>query len=178
MSGNEFCGWTTELPPDRLQSIAVMRNSLVPLVHALRTDCVMALHLPAHGLLHSIVGAFYSVYNYYGYGFVESVYCGGMEYELTDRGHHVAREVAIAIEYKGRHVAWQRIDMLVDGKVIVEIKATELLPPYAKRQLVNYLRATPMKTGLLLYFGPRARFWRIMDVTRAIGGELEPRKEQ
>jgi GxxExxY protein len=123
----------------------------------------MALPLSEPELLHSIVGAFYTVYNYYGYGLAESIYCGALEYELLDRGHCVAREVAIPVSYKERHVAWQRLDMLVDRKVIVEIKATDSLPPYAKRQLLNYLRASHFEIGLLLHFGPNAKFWRMVE---------------
>ena len=123
------------------------------------------------GLIHapitrSINGAFFEVYNYYGYGLSESVYCGALELELMDRGHQVAREVLVEIEYKGRHVAWQRLDMLVDNRVIVEVKATEKLPPYSERQLLNYLRATPFQVGLLLHFGPEAKRYRYVDTVK------------
>src|SRR5438874_13699307 len=87
----------------------------------------------------SIVGAFYTVYNYYGFGLTETVYAGALEYELLDRGHTVVRELAVGVTYKGRHVAWQRLDMVVDNRVILEIKATEILPKFAGRQLINYL---------------------------------------
>ena len=113
--------------------------------------------------VHSIVGAFYGVYNYYGYGLSESVYAGALEHELRLRGHQVVRELAVAVSYKGLHVAWQRLDMVVDDRVIVENKATELLSPAAKPQLVNYLRATRYEVGVLLHFGPRPRFYRFID---------------
>ena len=119
--------------------------------------------LIAAGLTHSIVGAFFAVYNYYGYGLVESVYAGALEYELVDRGHAVVRELAIDVDYKGRHVAWQRLDMVVDNRLILEIKATEKLPSFATRQLVNYLRVSPFRLGLLLHFGPEAKFHRFVD---------------
>jgi GxxExxY protein len=119
--------------------------------------------LLAADLTHSIVGAFFAVYNYYGYGLVESVYAGALEYELVDRGHAVARELAVDVDYKGRHVAWQRLDMVVDNRLILEIKATEKLPLFATRQLVNYLRVSPFRLGLLLHFGPEAKFQRFVD---------------
>jgi GxxExxY protein len=123
--------------------------------------------------VHSIVGAFYTVYNYYGYGLAESVYAGALEYELRDRGHHVAREVAVAIMYKGRHVAWQRLDMVVDGKVVLENKATERIPPYTERQLLNYLYATPFEVGLLFHFGPEPKFYRFVhSQKRSFGRRL------
>jgi hypothetical protein len=122
-------------------------------------------------LVHSIVGGFYAVYNYYGYGFAEGVYAGALECELKARGHRVAREVSIAIEYWGRRVAWQRLDLLVDSKVIVEMKACEVLPRVARQQLLNYLRATPFQVGLLLHFGPRPAFERFVDTRPRHRGE-------
>lgn len=57
----------------------------------------------------------------------------------------------------------QRIDMIVDEKVVVEIKSTPVLPPTAQRQLLNYLRATKLEVALLLHFGPDARFYRLVQ---------------
>src|ERR1043166_8126603 len=98
---------------------------MTPLIHA--------------DLLRSAQDAFLAVYNYYGFGLLESVYCGALELELLDRGHRVAREMMLNVDYKGRHVSWQRVDFLVDDKLIIEVKATEVLPAYAERQLLNYL---------------------------------------
>ena len=111
----------------------------------------------------SILSGFYAVYNYYGYGLAESVYAGALECELIDRGHAVVRELAVDVSYKSRHVAWQRLDMVVDNKIILEIKATETLPSFASRQLINYLRVTSFQLGLLLHFGPEPRFHRFID---------------
>src|SRR6266576_2584160 len=93
------------------------------------------------GLIHApitraINGAFFEVYNYYGYGLSESVYCGALELELMDRGHHVVREVLVEIDYKERHAAWQRLDMIVDNFVFNDTAATEKLPSYSERQLL------------------------------------------
>jgi GxxExxY protein len=97
---------------------------------------------------------FFAVYNYYGYGLSEQVYAGALEHELRDRGHEIVRELAIAIDRQGRYVARQRLDMVVDGRVVVETKATEKLSPAAPMQLVSYLRATAFEVGLLLHCGP------------------------
>lgn len=75
----------------------------------------------------------------------------------------VAREVAVAVDYKGRHVGWQRLDMLVDGKVIVEVKSAEVLPKYAPRQLLSYLRVSRYQVGLVLHFGPEPKYHRFVD---------------
>lgn len=113
--------------------------------------------------VNSIVGAFYRVYNYYGFGLSEAIYAGALEYELGDRGHEVVRELAVRVAYLGRHVAWQRLDMVVDNRVIVEIKATETLSKAASRQVITYLRATVFEVGVLLHFGERPSFDRFVD---------------
>lgn len=102
----------------------------------------------------SVIGAFFEVYNSLGYGFLEHVYSSALEEEVVARGHSVGREVSVAILYKGREIARQRLDMIVDESLVVELKASELLPPTALRQLFNYLRATQLNVGLLFHFGP------------------------
>jgi GxxExxY protein len=111
-------------------------------------------------LTQSVIGAFFEVYNTIGYGFLEHLYCMALERELMERDHAVAREVSVAVTYKGHHLGTQRIDMIVDDRLIVETKATAQLPPFAQRQLFNYLKATRLEVGLLLHFGPTPRFYR------------------
>ena len=113
--------------------------------------------------VHSIVGSFFHVYNYYGYGLSERVYAGALAFELAHRRHVVAREIVINIQYKGRHVAVQRLDMVIDDRVIVEIKAAEKTSDADRMQLISYLRATQFEVGLLLHFGPQSRFERFID---------------
>ena len=108
----------------------------------------------------SIIGAFFAVYNTLGFGFLETVYLAALERELRERGHDVAREVSIRVLYKGEEIAWHRVDMIVDGLVIVEVKSTMNLAPIAGRQLYNYLRATRLEVGLLLHFGPEPELFR------------------
>lgn len=113
--------------------------------------------------VHSIVGGFLAVYNYFGYGFSERVYTGALACELRDRRHVVIRELSIDVRYKGTCVAAQRIDMVIDDRIIVENKAAEKLCPADRMQLINYLRATKFAVGLLLHFGPVPRFERYID---------------
>ena len=113
-------------------------------------------------LTHSVIGAFYEVYNTLGYGFLEQVYVLALSRELVKRGHSVTREVFVPVRYKGELIAYQRLDMLVDGKLIVEAKAAIELHKSARRQLYNYLRATELEVGLLLHFGPKAQFFRLI----------------
>ena len=120
----------------------------------------------------SILGGFFAVYNYYRYGLNEAVYAGALEIELRNRGHRVAREVAVSVSYHGQHVAWQRLDMVVDDAVIVETKATEKLSPNAKPQLLSYLRASPLEVGLLLHFGPTPTFYKLIDSPKRRHGSI------
>src|SRR4051812_46300462 len=111
-------------------------------------------------LSRSVIGAFLTVHRKLGFGFLERIYSPALELELLDRGHRVAREAGVVIRYAGVEIAHQRIDMIVDEKLIVEIKATEKLHPDATRQLRNYLRATNLEIGLLLHFGRNPRVHR------------------
>lgn len=111
--------------------------------------------------VHSIIGAFYESYNALGSGFLESVYAAALARELRDRGHSVHREVRVQVMYKGEPLALQRLDMVVDGRVVLEIKATTNLQNQPGRQLFNYLRATGLQVGLLLHYGQKPRFFRV-----------------
>lgn len=117
-------------------------------------------------LTHDIIGAFYEVYNRLGIGFLESVYAAALTQELRAGGHEVACEVKVRIFYRGAVVANQRIDMVVDDAVIVEVKAGDNLSAAARSQLLNYLKATTFEVGLLLYFGPKPRFERLVSSNR------------
>jgi GxxExxY protein len=109
--------------------------------------------LVEEALTHSIIGGFYEVYTELGFGYLESVYAAALERELRRRGHEVAREYAIRISYKGEEIAWHRLDMVVEGRVVIEVKSSALLPPVTERQLYNYLRGSRIPVGLILHFG-------------------------
>ena len=113
-------------------------------------------------LTHSVIGGFYEVYNTFGYGLLEQVCMAALERELRARGHAVGREVHVPVFYKGEEIARQRIDMIVDERLVVEAKATQELHKSASRQVYNYLRAARLQIGLLLHFGPEPSFYRIM----------------
>ena len=114
------------------------------------------------GLTHSVIGAFFEVSRTLGFGFLEHVYVASLTRELHDLGHSIGREVSVPVLYKGEEVARQRLDMIVDGKLVVEIKSTRILHEGSVRQVANYLRATNLELGLLLHFGPRPRFYRVI----------------
>lgn len=112
-------------------------------------------------LTHSIIGGFYIAYNKLGFGFLESVYASALERELVRKGHRVDRELAISVVYDGEVIARQRLDFLVDERVILELKSTAVLAPHFTRQLYNYLRATELRVGLLLHFGEKPHVHRV-----------------
>ena len=91
---------------------------------------------------------------------------------LRARGHDVAREYGARISFKGEYLCSYRLDMVVDGKLIIEIKATDQLPSTALRQLNNYLKSTDLELGLLLHFGPEPKFYR-----RILQNENKKKKE-
>ncbi len=114
----------------------------------------MSSDLVAGDLTYAIIGIFHEVYNELGCGFLESVYAAALVRLLRSRGLSVATEVRVPVYFRNAIIAQQRIDIIVEGKVVIEIKATELLSKHAPRQLRNYLKATRLPVGLLLHFAP------------------------
>ena len=101
-----------------------------------------------------IVDAAYKVHSRLGPGLLEAVYEVLLAHEIGERGLRVERQVPIPIEYNG--IKFQegfRADMIVEGKVIIEIKSVETIQRVHKKQLLTYLRLTEMKLGLLINFG-------------------------
>lgn len=111
-------------------------------------------------LTEKIIGIFYKVFNALGYGFREKVYENAMIIELQRERVPVISQAPIKVSYEGKVVGEYFADMLVDGKVIVEIKAGQSLAPEHEAQLLNYLKATDAEVGLLLNFGPRPQVKR------------------
>jgi len=124
-------------------------------------------------LTESIIGAFYEVYNRLGYGFLEGAYAKALQIELGYRGHQVDREVTVDLYYRGLHVGRQRIDLIVDEKVIVEVKAAETIPRLAFRQCLSYLRTASMRVGLVLNFGAEPQIKRVVSSGAALGPNTE-----
>src|SRR5690554_6873742 len=107
-------------------------------------------------LCYRITGCVYEVYRHLGCGFLESVYQRALVHELRAAGLAVESEAAVTINYKGRPVAEHRLDLLVENRIIVELKAQQKVPLAAESQLINYLKATGLKLGLLVNFDSAA----------------------
>ena len=100
-----------------------------------------------------IRAALFEVYNTLGTGFREETYKLAVMNELGRRGIPVAHEVDFEVTYKGVVIDLYRADLVIDGKVILELKATEELHPRHTAQLLSYLKASGLQLGLLVNFG-------------------------
>ena len=77
----------------------------------------------------------------------------------------------MTVLYKGKPLTRHRLDMVVDDKVVVENKSTSVLPSFTRRQTLNYLKASTLEVGLILYFGPTAKFYRIVQTNRPMNDQ-------
>jgi GxxExxY protein len=118
---------------------------------------------PHRELTEKIIGAAFEVHRELGAGFLEKVYEAALLRELTARSVPAAQQAQIEVPYKGHTVGVYFADLLVDGRVICEIKAVAALSAEHEAQLLNYLRATGIKVGLLLNFGrPKLQIKRLV----------------
>jgi GxxExxY protein len=117
-------------------------------------------------LTSSVIGSFFDVHRGLGFGYREYIYALALERDLVAKGHRVSREVAVMVYYRGEALARQTLDIVVDDKLVVEIKATERLHPSGTLQLFSYLCATNLEVGLLLHFGREPRFHRVICENR------------
>ena len=110
----------------------------------------------------AILGAFYSVFSELGSGFLEAVYTNALTALLQRAGLKVERQVCFAVEFHGQLIGNYRADLVVESRIIVEIKAGRCIIPQHTAQLLNYLKASRLKVGLLLNFGETAEFRRVV----------------
>jgi GxxExxY protein len=115
-------------------------------------------------LTQRIIGAAIEVHKNLGCGLLESIYEEALCHEFELREILYKRQVEIDVIYKGKIIKGQRIDLLVENQVIVEIKSLSKLPEYAMAQLLSYLKATGLKRGLIINFGEK----RLVDGIRRV----------
>jgi len=128
---------------------------------------LLVMNTPPLGLKHSnltgrIIEAFYDVYNELGHGFLESTYAQAMFVALEESGLSTAREVSVPVWFRGRKVRQYYADLIVEGVVLLELKAARTLDSAQEAQLLHYPRATDVEVGLLLNFGLRPQFRRLL----------------
>jgi GxxExxY protein len=107
-----------------------------------------------------IIAGFYAVYNELGYGFLEKVYENALCIELQKAGLKVQQQMPVEVCYEDHLVGAYFADLLVEDRVIVEVKAAAEIVKGHEAQLQSYLRATRLEVGLLLNFGPEPKFKR------------------
>lgn len=120
-----------------------------------------------HGFKHKditdkIIRLFYEVYNELGHGFLESVYERSLEIALNSLDLKVCRQIQIPVWFRGKPVGDFTADMLIENSVLLELKAARALDTSHQAQLLNYLRATEIEVGLLLNFGLKPEFKRLI----------------
>ena len=114
-------------------------------------------------LTYKIRGCVYEVYTELGSGFLEAVYEKALIAEMQLKGLQVESQVPIDIEYKGKSIGLYYADLIINGTVILELKAQARLSPASEAQLLNYLRATNLHLGLLVNFSyPKASVKRLI----------------
>lgn len=101
-----------------------------------------------------IIEAFYNVYNELGYGFLETVYANALKEEFLKLGLKAINEKPIKVYYNNKVIGEYYSDFLVDGEVVIEIKAIKELKKIDEVQIINYLKSTDKEIGLLVNFGP------------------------
>jgi len=111
-------------------------------------------------LTKKIIECCYSVYDELGSGFLESVYENALILELKDKGLKVEQQKELEIFYKGNIIGNFRTDIIVNNKVILELKSVSDISKIHEVQLVNYLKGTNMKVGLVINFGEKLTFKR------------------
>jgi len=106
-------------------------------------------------LTEKIIGEAYKVHSALGFGFLEKVYENALCKRLKGAGIEFNQQCLITVSFEGEVVGEYCADLLVEGKVILELKAVETIIPIFEVQLVNYLKATGIEVGLLINFGPK-----------------------
>ena len=101
-----------------------------------------------------IIEIFYKVYNELGYGFLEKVYENAMIIEFQNNGISCEKQKPVKVYYEDKIIGDYIADIIVENRVIIELKAVKTISPIHEVQLVNYLKATGIEVGLILNFGP------------------------
>jgi GxxExxY protein len=117
---------------------------------------------PLSALTYQIIDCFFEVFRELGHGFSEIVYQRALAIVLLERGFDVAMEEKIPVHFHGQSIGTFEADLVVNGMVIVEIKATETIENYAIAQCLNYLKAAGGGVGLILNCGRKPQHKRFV----------------
>src|SRR5665213_118549 len=109
-----------------------------------------------------VLKVFYEVYNELGGGFLEGVYHSALLVALVEERLQVTSQVAVPVSFRGQIVGDFRADIIVNDEVLLELKAMQALDRVYEAQMLNYLKATKIEVALLLNFGPKPQFRRML----------------
>lgn len=109
-----------------------------------------------------IIKGYYEVYNELGDGFLESVYENAISIVLNEYGLAVERQKGKSVNFRDQVIGEFKPDLIIDGNIIIELKAVRVLDSAHEAQLINYLKATDIEVGLLLNFGRKPEFKRFI----------------
>lgn len=109
-----------------------------------------------------VIGIFYDVYNELGHGFLEAVYRESMVVALRQARLNVEKEVLLPVYFRGVTVGEYRADLVVENKVVVELKTARAIDSTHEAQTLHYLKSTDMEIALLFNFGIKAQFRRLI----------------
>ena len=122
---------------------------------------------PLSKLTGKIIGCAMEIHRFLGNGFQEIIYQRALEIEMRSQGLEFSREHEMEIFYKGESIGIGRVDFLVEGKIMVELKAVVQLEDVHLAQAINYLEAYGMEIGLLINFGSQSlQFKRVMKTKK------------
>ena len=114
-------------------------------------------------LSYQIMGAIFEVHKELGPGFLESVYEKALIEEFTKKAIKVETQRVINVIYKGKKIGVHRLDLVVEGKVVVELKTVERFSTYHTAQLLSYLKASGYKLGILVNFlKGKVEYWQVL----------------
>jgi GxxExxY protein len=128
---------------------------------------------PAWNITGRVLRAYYDVYNELGSGFLESVYQAALALAFEQAGTRFIAQAQVPVGFRGQTIGVFRADFLVEDRVVVELKAAARIEEAHRAQVLNYLRATGLEVGLLLNFGRKPEFSRLVYST-AMGRDRVP----
>ncbi|MBI2429767.1 MAG: GxxExxY protein [Ignavibacteriales bacterium] len=126
---------------------------------------------PLKELTERIIAAAYKVHNTFGSGFVEKVYENALVEELQQQGHKIEQQKKVSVEYNRKSVGDFVADPVVDGSVLLELKAVKNFEKSFDDKLLHYLKATSLQVGLLINFGKSVEIRRKVNTESATKSE-------
>lgn len=113
-------------------------------------------------LSRQIIKKFYEVYNELGSGFLESIYENAFQILLKQSGVDVEKQLPITVYFRDQIVGEYKADLIVEDKILIELKSVAAILPKHEAQIINYLKATDIEIGLLMNFGDEPEFKRFV----------------